>query len=66
MVEIINQNTRETEYIVRIKGNVFFPKEFSQDDHTIRIGYPETDQWKILENIKTQTAKDVNELNIEF
>lgn len=66
VVEIINKNTGETEYIVRIKGNEFVPKVFSEDMFSVRIGYPETEQWKILEDISTTKNKGESELSIDF
>jgi alkaline phosphatase D len=66
VLEVINQRIRETEYIVRIKGNEFAPKVFSEDDFTIRIGYPETDEWKVYENIKAQLVKGEGVIEIVF
>ncbi len=52
VVEIINQNTGETEYIVRAKGMEFAPKVFSNDTFTIRVGQPETGEWKLFRDIR--------------
>ena len=66
VVEIINQRTCETEYIVRIKGNEFSPKVFSDDTFTIRIGYPEKDIWKKFENIKSLSREKETSLVIDM
>lgn len=66
VVEITNQRTGELEYIVRIKGNEFDPKVFSNDIFSIRVGYPEQDIWKVLENIKAVNKKDSKEMVISF
>ena len=66
VVEIINQTNGELEYSVRIKGNDFSPKVFSNDLFTIRAGYPEKDSWKVIENVKTLNSKDKDELIITF
>lgn len=66
VVEVINEKTGETEYIVRIKGNDFAPKVFSNDTFTIRIGYPEKNIWKSNENLKASPRKDDTTLQVSF
>jgi hypothetical protein len=66
VIELINEKNAETESIVRIKGNNFSPKVFSNDSYTIRIGYPETDKWKELKDVKASAEKPVSELSIQF
>jgi alkaline phosphatase D len=66
VVEVYNQVSGETEYIVRIKGDSFSPKVFSEDVFTINVGYPETNEWKTLENLKPSKTEGSDELNIEF
>lgn len=66
VVEVINQHTSETEYIVRIKGNEFIPRVFSEDTFKIQVGYPETGLFKTFENIKPVSVKGQETLNIEF
>ena len=51
VVEVINQETGELEYSVRIKGKEFAPKVFSNDIFTIRLGYPERNTWKVIEDV---------------
>ncbi len=66
VVEIINQETGELEYMVRIKGNKFSPEVFSDVLYSVRLGYPEEDNWKIIDNIETTVNKDDKELLIAF
>jgi len=66
VIEVINQQTGELEYSVRINGTWFSPKVFSEGIFTIRLGYPEQDNWKIIDNIETAVNKDDNELLIAF
>lgn len=66
VVEITNQSTSELEYSVRIKGNEFNPKVFSNDVFTIRLGYPEQDLWKIIKNVKPLNKQNQDELIITF
>ncbi len=46
VVEITNEQTNELEYSLRIRGNKFVPKVFSNGRYTVRVGYPETNKWK--------------------
>lgn len=66
VVEVINQTTGETEYMVRIKGNEFIPKVFSEDIFTIQVGYPETGLMKNFENLKPLSVMGQKTLDIEF
>jgi alkaline phosphatase D len=66
VIEVINQGTGEYEYMVRIKGNEFSPKVFSGGHYTIRVGYPEHDNWKTIENLAALSSKDEQELQIDF
>ena len=66
VVEITNQRTGELEYIVRIKGNEYDPKVFSEDTFSIRVGYPEQEIWKVSENIIAVNKRNSEELVIMF
>jgi alkaline phosphatase D len=66
VVEVINETTKETEYIVRIIGNTFNPKVFSNGVYSIRTGYPETDTWKIMEGVQSVSANDSAVLDVSF
>ncbi len=66
VIEVINQQTGEMEYSVRINGMSFSPKVFSEGIFTIRLGYPEQDNWKIIDNIETIVNMDDKKLLIAF
>ena len=66
VIEIINQSTGELEYVLRIKGNEFIPRVFSNDKFTVRIGYPEKKIIKELIDIYPATTKGKSELTIDF
>ena len=66
VVEIINQTTGELEYIVRIKGNEFMPKVFSNDKFTVKVSYPEKNLVKEFIDIIPATDKGKSELIIDF
>jgi hypothetical protein len=67
VIEVLNEATGEYEYRVRMKGNNFSPKVFSQEKYTIRVGYPEQGNWKQLDHL-TGSAVKVNgeEIRILF
>lgn len=64
VVEIINQKTSETEYIVRIKGNEFSPKVFSNDLFTIKVSYPEKEKLKTFVNVKPSDVENRESIEI--
>lgn len=66
VVEIINQRSGETEYILRIRGNEFIPKVFSNDIYKIRIGYPEKALYKEFSDIEPVMKKGSSEIVIEL
>jgi hypothetical protein len=69
VIEVTNEVTGDIEYILRIKGNSFKPMAFSMDPHTIRIGDPENDQWKTIQDVKPVLMDGSNEdgkLKVEF
>jgi hypothetical protein len=55
VVEIINESTGETEYILRIKGNVFKPKVFSHSLHTVKVSDPDSGKEKIIRGVRVAT-----------
>jgi alkaline phosphatase D len=62
VVEVINSKSDELEYSVRINGNRFAPKVFSEGLYMIRWGYPEKDVWKVIDNVKPLNNQDEEEL----
>ena len=66
VVEIINQTTGELEYILRIKGNEFIPKVFSNDKFIVRISYPEKDLVKEFIDIIPGPSGGTSELRVDL
>lgn len=66
VVEIINQTRGELEYIVRIKGNEFIPKVFSNDKFTVKVMYPEKKLIKEFYDIIPNKASGGTEIIIDF
>jgi len=66
VIGIINQTTDELEYIIRINGNEFIPKVFSDSEYTIQISYPEKGLAREVSGISPSATKGDSELLIEF
>jgi alkaline phosphatase D len=68
VVEILDQESGELEYMVRIKGKEFTPKVFSNHKYMIRVGYPETNLWKEKTGVygKPQVGENKEILNFSF
>jgi len=67
VVEIINQKTNDLVYMVRIKGNEFTPKVFSDGKYKIKLGYPESNNRKEIVDIdsKSKSETEFIEINID-
>jgi hypothetical protein len=52
VVMVTDEKTGELVYAIRISGNQFKPKVFSKNAFTIKIGDPDTDNWKTLTGVK--------------
>lgn len=66
VIEVINEKTKETEYVVRIKGNSFDPKVFSNDKYIVRISYPEKSLVKDFSGIQPASAAKSSVMKIEM
>ncbi len=65
VVIITNSKIKEVEYAVRIKGDTFSPKVFTNSNYTIRIGNPDKNNWKEYNNIKPSDIKDDGEISVK-
>jgi phosphodiesterase/alkaline phosphatase D-like protein len=52
VVQVINQQTNEMIYSLRLNGNEFLPKVFEKGVYTIRYGEPDKNIWQELQNLK--------------
>lgn len=60
VVQVINEDSGETIYTIRIKGNQFKPKVFSTGSYTIKVG--EKGNEKIISGLKS--SKDTKTLSV--
>ncbi|MEZ4905377.1 MAG: alkaline phosphatase D family protein [Spirosomataceae bacterium] len=52
VVQVIDEKTGELQYALRLNTHQFRPKVFTNSTFTLRIGEPDTHQWKELKGIK--------------
>ena len=60
VIQVINEQTNEIVYTVRIPGNSWQPKVFEQGKYTVRIGDPDQKRWMTYKHIKSETKNDRN------
>lgn len=66
VVEVINQETKETEYIVRIKGNEFSPGVFKKGIYSVKVSYPESSDSKLINDIQSLSLSGEKEIVIDL
>jgi len=66
VVEITDQSTGELEYIIRINGNEFIPKVFSNNKYNVRIGYPEKDLYIELKDMEPEVTSGKTAIEVNF
>lgn len=58
VVQVINEQTGEIEYTLRIQGNSWQPKVFEAGKYTVRIGNPEQNRWVSYKQVKSSTENN--------
>ncbi len=66
VVEVIDQESGDTEYMIRIKGNDFTPGVFREGNYEVIISYPESPGSRILTDIQPLPEKGTKEIVIDF
>ena len=66
VLRVTDESGGELVYMVRINGKTFDPKVFSRGTYTVKVGDPDTDQWKELKSLSTIGNKGGREITIEF
>ena len=52
VIQVINESTGEIEMTLRIKGNAYKPYVRKPGKYTLKVGEPDTDQWKSFEGLE--------------
>ena len=59
VVQVVNENTNEIEYTIRIKGTKYRPKVFSLGaSYTVHAGDPDSEQMKTFSGLKATEEKE--------
>jgi len=66
VVKVTDQTTGELIYAIRAKGYTYRPKVFVKGIYKIEIGEPETDKWKVLNNIASVKESDNKTIRIDL
>jgi alkaline phosphatase D len=65
VVQVIDEADGELVYALRIRGDSFRPKVFKPGRYAIRVGAPETDNFRTLRNVQAE-AQPGKTLNVAF
>ena len=66
VVQVIDQDTDEIIYTLRIKGRRFQPKVFKQGTYTIKVGEPAEDRWEILKDVQSLSPGQKKTLRVKL
>ncbi len=66
VVKVIDENSGEVIYAVRIKEQSFRPKVFKPGVYTIEVGEPGTDKIKVFTHLSTYGSDEHRTLKVEF
>lgn len=66
VVQVINQQSGEIEYTLRIKGTRFRPKVFALGRYTLRVGDPDADNMKVIRDVAATPEQPDKPLRIQW
>ncbi len=66
VVQIIDEQTNETVYTIRINENKFRPKVFRKSSYTLKVGQPDKDDWQIFKGIKSEHLLSKSTMEVKF
>ncbi len=66
VVQVIDDESDEIVYTLRIKGTAFRPKVFKKTPHTIKVGEPGTAKFKTLTGIETLGLEESGTLDVSL
>ena len=66
VVQVIDQKTGELVYITRIHNNSFKPAVFENSVYTVKVGDPEKNIWKSIENLKSSSGESQKDINVNI
>jgi alkaline phosphatase D len=66
VIKITDERTGELIYAVRTKEYNFRPKVFKRGTYKIEVGEPDTENWKVLNNVSSVEEKDTTKIRIDL
>ena len=66
VVQVVDEETGEVAYTLRIRGREFRPMAFKRAPHTIRIGEPGTDKFTVLTGVEPLKPNETKALDVRF
>ncbi len=66
VVQVVNQQSGQIEYTLRIKGTRFRPKVFALGRYTLRVGDPDTANMKVIRDVPAIAAEAKKTLHVQF
>ena len=66
VVQVIDEETSEIIYALRIKGTSFRPKVFKAGAYTIKVGEPGTERMKTLKGVQSIDFEKSQTVEVNF
>ena len=66
VVQVIEQESGEVVYTLRLPGQEFQPKVFAPGLYTVRVGEPDSQDWMSFADIEASATKDIPPLEVKF
>ena len=66
VLQVIDEETDEIVYTLRVSGTEFRPKVFKAATYTIKVGEPGTDRVKVLKGIESSGMNDTRTVEVSL
>ena len=66
VVQVVNEQTKQIVYTLRIKGTEFSPKVFAVGNYTLNVGEQGTSKWESFKGIKASNPKPAKKMLVKF
>ena len=66
VIRVIEEATNEMVYTLRITGNTFRPKVFSEGKYTLKIGDPDLEKEKVFEGVQSISKESEEKFEVTF
>jgi alkaline phosphatase D len=66
VVQVVDEQSNEIVYTLRINGTSFRPKVFKAGTYTLKVGEPNTAKMRTLSNVQSIALDDIGALEVNF